>query len=550
MAKSKKPKLEEWVAPEKLILIRNWAMWGDTYEQIAGKIGISQSTLRAWRKKDSRIENALKNSREIADSVIENALYNKAAQGDGNAMMFWLKNRRPAEWGGKNEVDIEAMRLENEVKKLKIEEIRRNQLADEKGNYTGIPADIIAPAFIKLHHDIQEQMHMEYILPGGRGSTKSSVISLEVINLLERNPNYHACICRMVADTLRNSVFNQVLWAIDMLGLTDEYRATMTPLEITKKSTGQKIYFRGADDPGKLKSIAVPFGHIAVVWFEELDQFKGSEIVRKVEQSLIRGGMDAYLFKSFNPPKSKNNWANEYTRLAKTNPKALVVESNYLDVPLKWLGQPFIDQAEFLKEHNPHAYANEYMGEANGSGGNVFENVVERTITDEEIKSYDRIVNGVDWGWFPDPFHFVRCQYNPSQMELIVFDEVRAYKTKNEETARLLREHGITETDLIVCDAAEPKSVADYLNYGLYARSAVKGPGSREYGFKWLASLNKIVVDPERTPEVYEELINYEYERDNNGEIVTGYPDGNDHGLDAMRYATEQLSRRQASIKI
>ena len=163
---------------------------------------------------------------------------------------------------------------------------------------------------------------------------------------------------------MRSSVYQQILWAIDALGLSDEFHPTVSPMEITRISTGQKIYFRGADDPGKVKSIKVPFGYIGILWLEELDQFVGPESVRKIEQSVIRGGDVAYIFKSFNPPKSASNWANKYIKIPKAS--RLVVESSYLQAPPKWLGKPFLDEAEFLKEVNPDAYENEYMGVANG----------------------------------------------------------------------------------------------------------------------------------------------------------------------------------------
>lgn len=335
-----------------------------------------------------------------------------------------------------------------------------------------------------------------------------------------------------------------------MLGLSDEYKATTAPLEYTKKATGQKIYFRGADDPSKLKSIAVPFGHIGILWFEEMDQFKGHESIRKIEQSVIRGSDKAFIFKSFNPPRSKTNWANEYVSIPKKN--RMVVWSNYTEVPEKWLGKPFLEEAEWIKEINPAAYENEYMGVANGSGGQVFENVNPRHISDEEIASFDRIGNGVDWGWFPDPWAFVRVQYNPAQRQLIIFDEEVRTKCENEETARILREeHGIGPDDLVICDSAEPKSISDYdAKYGLKARAAVKGPGSREYGFKWLAGLREIVIDPTRCPNALKEFMDYEFERDEEGEFIDGYPDGNDHCIDAVRYATEQFSKRMATIKV
>lgn len=552
MARKNKSQIHKWTKPDKLILIRNWRMWGDTLEDLCKRMNISKSTLRNWREESPALNAAITNAGDICDAEIEHALYEKAKGGDDQAMIFWLKQRQAEKWNMTGVVNREAVKLDNKIKKLKIKELETEQIKNNPFSYRGIPADMIAPAFIMLHHDIAQGNHTEYILPGGRGSTKSSIISLELINHIEKNPESHAVVCRMVADTMRNSVFNQIQWAIEKLGLTKEYKTTFTPLEITKRSTGQKIYFRGADDPGKLKSIAVPFGHIGIVWFEEFDQFKGSETIRKIEQSLVRGHDKILVMKSFNPPKSKNNFANEYTREKKKRDKnCLVIESSYLDVPREWLGDSFIEQAEFLKETNYHAYENEYLGVANGSGGNVFENVVERKITDEEIATFDKIANGIDWGWYPDPFHFIRCQYNKAQHELIVFDELCVNKVENEETARILKEEkGLTEQDLIVCDSAEPKSISDYINYGLYARGAVKGNGSIDYGIKWLASLKRIVFDPERTPKALEEFINYEYERDDNGEIISGYIDEDNHSIDALRYATEQFSRRQAQIKV
>lgn len=545
------PNIENWNRPEQLVLLRNWRMWGATFEQIAERIGISTTTLSEWRKKSPSIDSALINSTEICDAFAEETLYGRVLDGNMEAIKFWLNARQAERWNPTTYYTRESLKLDNEMKRLKIKELEVESLKNKKSSYVGIPADMIAPPFIMLHHDIAQRNHKEYILPGGRGSTKSSFVSLEVINYLEKNPESHAVICRMVADTMRTSVFTQIQWAIDMLGLSKEYKTTLTPLEITKRSTGQKIYFRGADDPGKFKSLAVPFGHVGVLWFEEFDQFKGSEFIRKIEQSCIRGTDYAVNFKSFNPPRSKNNFANEYTKEKEEKDKnCLVTWSNYTEVPESWLGRPFIEDAEYLKETNPHAYENEYLGVANGSGGNVFENIEVREITDEEIEHFDKVGNGVDWGWYPDKYAFVRVQYNKAQHELIFWDEEYLNKTSNEDTANILKEkHGITEKDLIVCDSAEPKSIAEYINHGLYARGAVKGQGSIEHGMKWLASL-KLVFDEKRTPNALREFQDYEYERDDNGEILSGYPDENNHLIDATRYATEQFQRREAQIKV
>ena len=357
------------------------------------------------------------------------------------------------------------------------------------------------------------------------------------------NDQMHAVIMRQVADTMRGSIYQQIKWAIEALDLTEEFDCTVSPMEITRKSTGQKIYFRGADDPGKVKSIKVPFGYIGILWLEELDQFVGPEAVRKIEQSVIRGGDVAYIFKTFNPPKSTSNWANKYIKIPKET--RLVTWSTYLDIPPEWLGKPFIDEAEFLKEVNPDAYENEYLGVANGAGGSVFDNVTIREITDEEIAEFDNIYNGVDWGWYPDKYAFARVHYDPARLRLYVWQEYTCNKKSNRDTASKLFELGVSGNDLITCDSAEKKSVGDYKSYGLLARPAEKGPGSREYSYKWLQSLAEIVIDNVRCPVAAEEFLEYEYDRDKDGNVISGYPDGNDHCIDAVRYATNRIWKRR-----
>lgn len=406
-----------------------------------------------------------------------------------------------------------------------------------------IPARLMAKEFVDVHRDIIDRGHLEYVEKGGRGSTKSSFISLEIPVLIKNNPQMHAVCCRKVGNTLRDSVFSQVVWAIDALGLGAEFESKVSPLEITYKSTGQKIYFRGADDPIKLKSIKPPFGYIGILWLEELDQFAGEEECRSIQQSVIRGGDDAYIFKSFNPPKTRNNWANRYVEQPKEN--RLVTHSDYLSVPKQWLGKAFLEEAEYLKDINPSAYEHEYMGIPNGNGGMVFENVEAQSIAGEQIEGFDRVLNGLDWGYYPDPWAFNRMHYDAARRTLYIFGEITAYKKGNRETADLLLKQGITPEDRITADSAEPKSVGDYRSYGINCRAAEKGPDSVDYSMKWLQSLVKIVIDPRRCPDTYREFTAYEYERTKDGEIISGYPDANNHHIDAVRYATEQIWRRR-----
>ena len=167
-----------------------------------------------------------------------------------------------------------------------------------------------------------------------------------------------------------------------------------------------------------------------------------------------------------------------------------------------------------------------------------------REITDEEISRFDRICNGVDWGYFPDPWAFNRCHYDAARRVLYIFDELTKYKKGNRETADILLEKGLTRNDRIVADSAEPKSVADYKKFGLHCTGAIKGPGSVEYSMKWLQSLKAIVIDKSRCPNTCEEFLTYEYERNKDGDIISGYPDSDNHHIDAVRYATEPIWRR------
>ena len=405
-----------------------------------------------------------------------------------------------------------------------------------------LPAKIMGKAFVDINREIMP--NIKYVIEGGRGSTKSSYVSEKLIELIKNNPNVHACVVRKVASTLKDSVYAQVKWAIHELGLDDEFRMKSNPLEIEYKATGQVIYFRGCDDPIKLKSIKPSFGYIGILWIEERDQLSGPEEERSVEQSVLRGGDISYEFVSYNPPKSRESWVNK--ELLEPNDKRIVHHSTYLDVPRAWLGTKFLDDAEHLKEVNPDAYEHEYMGKPNGDGGNVFDNIEVREITDKEIDWMDHIYMGVDWGWYPDPFAFIRLHYDRTREQIFLLDEIYVNKTGNEQTARMIREREYTDA-FITCDSAEPKSVADYRACGLQAKEAIKGPGSVEYGMKWLQG-RKIIIDPHRTPNAYKEFIGYEYERDKAGNVISGYPDHNNHIIDATRYALERVWRKYWSI--
>lgn len=405
--------------------------------------------------------------------------------------------------------------------------------------------EVIAPAFYNVFWDILDEKHTYYDLYGGRGSTKSSFVGVMIPFLMmqdaENGVMSNAVIFRKVGNTLRESVYEQIAWGIDALNANDLWSASVSPMQYTYKPTGQKIIFRGLDKAKKTKSIKTSKGYFKYLWFEELDEFSGIEEIRTVQQSVLRGGSKFVVFKTFNPPISRSNWANVYVNEPRSD--SYRHKSDYRTVPIKWLGQQFIDDAEHLKNTNPRAYEHEYLGIPVGLGTNIFELLEIRTITDEEIQKYQSIYQGQDWGWWPDPKAFIRAAYVPNQEKVVLLDEMGGCKIRVAAMADQIIEKQYDDYS-IYCGVDEDESVIDFRDAGLPARKAIVTPGSRKYTFEWL-QCRTIVIDPVRTPRAYKEIIEYEHEIDGNGEVIADYPDGNDHWIDALRYSISPIAMRR-----
>lgn len=402
-------------------------------------------------------------------------------------------------------------------------------------------ADRIARSFDSVFWDVQDHGHTFYWLPGGRGSTKSSFVGIEVPLLLMQHPQCHAVVLRKVGNTIKNSVYPQIQWGIEQLCVADRFKCITSPHEITYKATGQKILFFGVDDPMKVKSIKLSFGYVGIVWYEELDQFSGMEEIRNLNQSLLRGGETYWVFASYNPPKSRNNWVNE--EILNEYPDRLVHKTTYLDVPREWLGEQFLLEAEKLKAKNETAYNHEYLGEVTGTGGAVFENVEDMVMADEMISQFDRRYYGLDFGFAVDPLAFVAMHYDAKHEDLYIFDEIYQQKLTNSNAAQLiLRKIG---SQHIMADSAEPKSIAEMKAAGLFISGAKKGPDSVDYGVKWLQGRRRIYIDKRRAPNAYREFVSYEYERNRAGQYISAYPDANNHAIDAVRYGLWRVMQRQ-----
>ena len=263
--------------------------------------------------------------------------------------------------------------------------------------------------------------------------------------------------------------------------------------------------------------------------------------LRAVVERTMWGGERFWNFETFSPAAGAAHWAKREASVA--GEVRLVQRSDYRTVPRAWLGAPFFEEAEQLRRVNERAWRHEYLGQAVGLGDEVFQNLRLEEISDDQAAGFDRIYMGVDWGFYPDPFAWNRMHYDAARMTLYIFDELTCTRAGNEETARLLLEKGVGPDELILADSAEAKSIADYRALGLYCRPVKKGRGSVAYGMKWLQRLAAIVIDPARCPNTAREFGGYCHARAADGSLLGGYPDRDNHHIDAVRYAMQPAWR-------
>lgn len=402
-------------------------------------------------------------------------------------------------------------------------------------------SEIVGKDFYSVHSDILQGGHTHYWLKGGRGSTKSSFVSIEIILGLLADKNANAVVLRKVAVNLKDSVFEQLKWAIQALGVGEYWEVKGSIPELVYKKTGQRILFRGADNPQKLKSIKFGHGYAKYIWYEEVDEFSGAAEIRSINQSLMRGGKQFFVFYTYNPPKSQKNWVN--LEVMQERKDMLVHHSTYLGVPPNWLGEQFFIEAEYMKKVNATAYRHEYLGEVVGSGGEVFTNVTIRQISLEEEKNFTNISRGLDWGYAVDPLHYTVNHYDSKKRRLYIFFEIHERGMTNRKAAQLIMQEN-KENKEIIADSAEPKSIAEFAEYGMRIIPAKKGPDSVDYGIKWLQDLEEIIIDPIRCPHTAREFAKYELEKDAQGGFRAKFPDKDNHSIDAVRYSREGDMRR------
>lgn len=397
-------------------------------------------------------------------------------------------------------------------------------------------SDLLTPRFYPLYSAWKSNKYTRLVCKGGRGSAKSTNIALILVVDLMQYPVNTVCF-RKVGQYLRKSVYEQIKWAIKHLGVDEYFEYKLNPLEIIYKERGNKFMFLGVDDPQKSKSIKEAQFPIARYWFEELADFKNEDEVETVLNSIFRGKLENGLiykgFFSYNPPKMKHNWVNKKYNYSFKEINVYVHHSTYLDNP--YISDEFIKEAEAVKAKNETKYRHVYMGEPIGNGLVPFPNLEIREIGTAEIVGLERFRNGVDWGYGVDPLAFVRWGYDKKKGIIYALDEYYGVGLKNRNLANYILSKGYDE--LVMCDSAEPKSIDELKEYDISAWGAKKGAGSVEYGEKWLADLEAIVIDPKRTPNISREFEMIDYDTDRDGNPLPRLVDKNNHTIDATRYA-------------
>ena len=405
--------------------------------------------------------------------------------------------------------------------------------------------ELFAPKFFEVHKSIREHQHSSYWLKGGRGSTKSSFVAIQIILGILKDPDANAFVTRKVGDTIRLSVMNTLLWAIGVLNVPHLFDYTKAPAEITLRSTGQKIIMKGLDDPLKVKSIKIEKGYFKFLWFEEAAEFSGPDEIRSVEQSVLRGGDRFIEFVTYNPPNDPGAWVNKESEM--DVPDRLVHESTYLDVPPEWLGKKFISDAETLKRNDRTAYDHEYMGLAVGRAEQI---VFHGKWLEQEFDTPAGIrrLYGADWGFANDPTALVGSFIKDEC--LYVDQEAFGYGVEIDETGQLFDSLPGARKWPIKADCSRPETISYMRRQGFNITAAEKWSGSVEDGVAHLKGFKKIIVHP-RCKNVIKELSLYSYKVDRvTKDILPIIVDKHNHGIDAIRYSLDGYIQSRGGLGV
>ena len=372
------------------------------------------------------------------------------------------------------------------------------------------------------------------VCKGSRASKKSTTTAMNLIYRIIEYPESNALVVRKTYRTLLDSCFAQLKWAVNRLGVKDYFDFKLSPLEIIYKPTGQKILFRGLDDPLKVTSVTVDVGSLCFLWIEEAYEIMSESDFDMLDES-IRGEVPKGHFKqitlTFNPW-NERHWIKRRF-FDKKDKDVLAITTNY--TCNEWLDRSDLNVFERMKENNPRRYQVAGLGNWGIVDGLIYENFEERQFTLEEIKDY-KTVAGLDFGYTNDPTAFFIGFLDKKDSILYVWDEMYSKGLSNKKIYENIKNMGYSK-EKITGDSAEPKSIDELKGYGLRIKGAKKGKDSILNGIQWIQDL-KIIIHP-RCNNFLTEISNYQWDKDKFGKALNRPIDDFNHLLDAMRYALE-----------
>lgn len=387
------------------------------------------------------------------------------------------------------------------------------------------------------------------VVKGSRASKKSKTTALWYIYNLMKYPEANLLVVRKTFRTLKDSCFTDLKWAVHRWGVDHLWNFTLSPLEATYIPTGQKIYFRGLDDPLKVTSIAVDKGCLCWMWLEEAYEIMSESDFDMLDES-IRGSTPEGLFKQITI--TLNPW-NEHHWIKKRffdscDPDILALTTNYLCN--EWLDKSDLAVFERMKVNNPRRYQVAGLGNWGIVEGLIYENWKEEAytlITRKEaqegrkgvIRDNLKTVCGLDFGYTNDPTAFVVGVLDKDNSKLYIYDEFYEKGLSNKAIAERIKELGYRK-ERITADSAEPKSIDELKAYGLNVKGAVKGKDSIVHGIQWIQDL-EIIIHP-RCVNFLTEISNYTWDTDRFGKKLNVPIDDFNHLMDALRYAVERYS--------
>lgn len=403
-------------------------------------------------------------------------------------------------------------------------------------------SEIITPAFVESWkgHD----RYTYNVEKGGRDTGKSCLHALRMVYNRIKTKTSGVCV-RRYANTLYDSVYQDILWAIKRFGMEDYWTWRKSPMCFRYRPTGNVILFRGADQADRIKGVKNEFP-LKDCMFDELAEFRNEDDLDTIINSILRSelGFNYSFFLGYNPPKRKKHWCNVKYNARKLPPDTHVNHTTVYDNP--YAAKQILQKADQLKLTNNVKWRWMYMGEAIGGGLVPFDNLSFRRITAEEYEAFDNISAGVDWGYAINPLAYIRLHYDSTKRKLMMMDEFGGVKLSNRKLVNwVLSKHFM---ERCTADSANPKDVADCKDKGMNIIKARKGPGSVETGERWLDDLNEIIIDDTRTPMCAKQFEDIEYDVDANGEQLARLVDKNNDFIDATRYACEHLILNRSQV--